>query len=88
MLVSSAVESGFNPRSVQTKDYIIVICFFSTVLKSKSMECHARNQDNVSEWSDMSTRRTVVSVSYNYTNPSKGVGLVQSGYHQHHLIEM
>jgi hypothetical protein len=52
------------------------------------MECHARNQDNVSEWSDMSTRRTVVSVSYNYTNRFKGVGLVQSGYHQHHLIEM
>jgi hypothetical protein len=30
--------------------------------------------------------RTVISVSYHYKNPTKGVGLVQSGP-RHHFIE-
>ena len=40
-----------------------------------------RNQDNVSEWRDMSTRELM-----NYENPTKRVVLVQSGY-QYHLID-
>jgi hypothetical protein len=42
----------------QTKDYKIGICCFSTkhaALRSKSKDWLARNQNNVSEWSDMST---------------------------------
>ena len=56
---SSAVYRGFEPRSGQTKDYKIGICCFSTkhaALRSKSKDWMARNQNNVSEWSDMSTR--------------------------------
>jgi hypothetical protein len=37
------------------------------------------------QWGDMSIRG-LVSVSYHYKNPTKRVGLVQSGHH-HHLIE-
>jgi hypothetical protein len=44
------------PRSGQTKDYEIGICCFSATLKSKSNDRLARNQNNVSEWSNMSIR--------------------------------
>jgi hypothetical protein len=57
VLASSAVYRGFEPRSGQTKDYKIGICCFSTkhaALRSKSKEWLARDQNNVSEWSDMS----------------------------------
>jgi hypothetical protein len=43
----------------QTKDYTIDICCFSAKhaeLQRKSKDWLARNQNNVSEWSDMSTR--------------------------------
>ena len=59
MLASSVVDRRFEPRSSQTKDYKIGICCFSakhTALKRKSKDWLARNQNNVSEWSDMSTR--------------------------------
>ena len=58
VLASSAVGRGFEPRLGQTKDYKIGICCFSTKhesLRSKSKDWLARNQNNVSEWSDMST---------------------------------
>jgi hypothetical protein len=57
MLASSAVDRGFELGSGQTKDYEIGICCFSAkqaVLKRKSKDWLARNQNNVSEWSDMS----------------------------------
>ena len=59
VLASSAVDDGFEPRSGQTKDYKIGICFFSakdTVLRRKSKDWLTQNQNNVSEWSDMSIR--------------------------------
>jgi hypothetical protein len=59
VLASSAVDSGFESRSSQTKDYKIGICWFSAkhaALRRKSKDWLARNQNNVSEWSDMSTR--------------------------------
>ena len=43
----------------QTKDYEIGICYFSSkhaALRSKSKDWLAGNQDNASEWGDMSTR--------------------------------
>ena len=61
LVVSSAVDRGFEARSGQTKDYKIGICCFSTNHAALvGVERHvyplAQNQDNVSEWSDMSTR--------------------------------
>ena len=56
---SSAVDRGFDPRSGKTKDYKIGICCYSTkytALREKRKKWLARNQDNVSEWSEMSTR--------------------------------
>ena len=58
VLASSAVDRVFEPRSGQTKDYKLGICFFSakhTALRGKSKHWLARNQNKVSEWSDMST---------------------------------
>jgi hypothetical protein len=59
VFASSAVDRGFEPRSGQTKDYKIGICCFSAkhaALRRNNKDWLARNQDNVSEWSDMSTR--------------------------------
>ena len=59
VLTSSAVDDGFEPRSGQTKDYKIGICCFSTkhtALRRKSKDWLAQNQNNMSEWSDMSIR--------------------------------
>ena len=59
VLASKAVDRGFEPRSSQTKDYKIGIFCFSTkhvALRSKSKDWLAQNQNNVSEWSDMSIR--------------------------------
>jgi hypothetical protein len=59
VLAPSAVDRGFEPRSGQTKDYKISICCFPAkhaALRRKSKDwLAARNQNNVSEWSDMST---------------------------------
>jgi uncharacterized protein YutD len=59
VFASSAVDRGFDPRLGQTKDYNIGMCCFSCKydsLKRKSKDWLARNQDNVSEWGDMSIR--------------------------------
>jgi hypothetical protein len=59
VLVSSVVDHVFEPRADKTKDYAIGICCFSTKhasLRRKSKDWLARNQDNMSEWSDMSIR--------------------------------
>ena len=59
VLASTVVDRGFEPRSGQTKDHKIGICCFSAkhaALMRKSKDWLARNQNNVSEWSDISTR--------------------------------
>ena len=59
VLASSAVDRGFEPRSGQTKDFTIGICSFSAqhaTLGRKSKEWSSWIQNNVSKWSDMSTR--------------------------------
>jgi hypothetical protein len=59
VLASSAIDSGFERRSGQTKDYEIGICCFAakhTVLWRKSKDWLARNRDNVSNWGNMSIR--------------------------------
>jgi len=83
ILASSAVDRG----SGQTKDYKIGICCFSTkhaALRSKSKGWLARNQDNVSEWSDMSTRGLLFQWA-STKNPTQHIGPEQS--EPHHLIE-
>jgi hypothetical protein len=53
-----AVDRGFERLSGQTKNYEIGICCFSAkhaALRRKSKDWLARNQNNVSECSDMST---------------------------------
>ena len=59
IFASSVVDRGFEPRSGQAKDYEIGICCFSAkhaALRRKSKDWLTRNQDNVSELGDMSTR--------------------------------
>jgi hypothetical protein len=59
MFGSGAVDSEFEPQSGHTKDNTIGICCFSdkhTAIRRTSTDWLARNQNNVSEWSDMSTR--------------------------------
>jgi hypothetical protein len=59
VLASSAVYRGFEPLLGQTKDYEIGICCFSSkhvALRRKIKDWLARNQNNVSEWGDMSIR--------------------------------
>ena len=65
-LTSGAVDCEFEPRSGKTKDYKIGICCFSlkhAALRKKSKDWLARNQDNVSEWSNKVHPRTVALVS-------------------------
>ena len=59
VLASGAVDRGFELRSGQTKDYTIGIYCFSAkhaALKRKSKDWLAGNQDNVSDWGDISIR--------------------------------
>ena len=58
MLTSSAADRGFESQYGQTKDYRISICCFTakhTTLRSKNKDWLAWNQNNMSEWSNMST---------------------------------
>ena len=59
VIASRAVDRGFEPQSGQTKDYIIGFCWFAAkhaALRRNNQYWLARNQNNVSEWSDMSIR--------------------------------
>ena len=60
VLASSAVDSGFESRSDEIKDYKISICWLSAkhaALRRKGKDWLARNQDNVCEWGDISIHR-------------------------------
>ena len=59
VIASNAVDHGFDPWSGPTKDYKSGICCFSAkhaTLRRKSKDRLAWNQDNLSEWGDMSLR--------------------------------
>ena len=59
VLVSGAIYRRFEPRFGQTKDFEIGICCFSAMcaaLRRKNKDWLDWDQNNVSEWSDMSTR--------------------------------
>jgi len=59
VFASSAVDRGLQLRSGQTKYYKSGVCCFSTkypALRARAKTVwFAQNQDNVSEWSDIST---------------------------------
>jgi hypothetical protein len=60
VLDCSEVDRGFDSRSDQTKDYEMCFCCFfdnHSALNSQSNDWMDWNQNDVSEWSDMSTRR-------------------------------
>jgi hypothetical protein len=60
MIAPSVVDRGIEPRSGETKDYEICICCFSAkhvAFLDYSKDLLAQNQDNVSEWNNMSARR-------------------------------
>ena len=83
VLDSSAINRGFELRSGQTKEYKIGTCCFSakhTTLKRTSKDWLAQSQDNVSEWSDMSTRGLL----FQFQKSTQCMGLVQSDHHHHH----
>jgi hypothetical protein len=54
VLASSVVDCGSESRSGQTKDYTIGICCFSA--KHAALRRKSKDQDNASEWGDMSIR--------------------------------
>jgi len=59
MLASSAVDHGLELLLGQSKDYKIglcCICAMHATLRRKSNDWFPRDQDNVFEWSNMSTR--------------------------------
>jgi hypothetical protein len=63
VIASSVVDGGFDHRSGQTKDHEIGMCCFSAkhaALRKKSKYWFVRNQNNVSEWTDMSTHWLLV----------------------------
>ena len=58
---SSGVDRRFERWSSRTKDYTIgIYCFPTRALWSKSKDCLACNQHDVSEWSGMSSRGIVL----------------------------
>jgi hypothetical protein len=57
VLASSEIDCEYELRPCQTKEYKIGICCFSAknaALRRKSKDWLSRNQNNVSEWSDIS----------------------------------
>ena len=59
VLASCAVYRGFDPMSGQTNDNNIGICCFSpthVTLRRMSKNWSSRNQNNLCEWSDRSSR--------------------------------
>jgi len=53
------------------------MCPSGATCLSESTDWLARNQDNVSEWGDMSIRGLLLQLSSTITYPTKRVGLVQ-----------
>jgi predicted LPLAT superfamily acyltransferase len=71
VLALSAVDRGFEPWSGQTKDYKICIFCFSAkhaALRRMSKDWLARNQNNVSEWSDMSIHKLLFQLASTIKN--------------------
>ena len=88
IFVSNVVDRVFESRSGQTKDNTVGMCGFSAkhaVLRIKNKHWLVLNQDNVSDWSDISIRGLFFQCASTIKNPTKLVGLAKIGPH-HHLI--
>ena len=72
VLVSNAEDCGIEFLSGQIKYYNIGIC--------KNKDWLIRNQNNVSEWSDISTHRLLLQWGSAIKNPTKRVGLIVQIY--------
>jgi hypothetical protein len=59
-------------------NWYLLVSVKQAALMKKCKYWLARNQDNVSEWCDMSFRGLFYEKSEHYTNPAKHVLLVQS----------
>ena len=96
-MLTPRVTVSLSPGEFKLKTIEIGICCSSakhTALRSTRKDWLALNQDNVSEWNDMSIHgllfqreREIERNSQHYKNPAKRVDLVQSRHH-HHLIEI
>jgi hypothetical protein len=72
VIAMGTFDCGIEPQSDSTKDYNIDVCCFSSkhaILRRKGKYWLARNEVNVFEWSDMSTRELLFSVSWHYKDP-------------------
>ena len=86
MLASSAVDRGFEPRSVQTKNYSIGICCFSAkhaALRRKSKDWLARNLNN--DVAQGVALPNVTLINPFYIGPYEGYFCVCLGCHNLHL---
>jgi len=92
VLTLSVVDDGFEPWSVQTKDYKWNwYLLHASQLITQHKVIRAKTDwlgitDNMSEWDDMSIRQLLFQLT-SFKNPTKHFGLVQSGP-RHQLIRM
>jgi len=79
---------GSSPCRVKPTTIERICCFSANhvALKRNNKDWLARNQYNVSKWSDMTTRGQLFHLASAIKNQVKRVGLVQSG-HNHYLIK-
>ena len=78
----SWVRAPVGPNQKLKKKCICCFVAKNTVFRSKSKEWLAHNQNNLSEWSDTSTRGLLFPWA-NTTSTAKRVGLVQRRHHYH-----
>ena len=81
VLASSAGDCWFEPRSGQNTDSIWCFSAKHVVLRRKIKDWLVVNQNNVSEWSDMSIRGLL----FQWASTMKSqFSLVQNGHHHRH----
>jgi len=87
LFISNIIKSHRWCNGYRTRlDYTICICCFSArnaELRRKNKDWLVRNQDNVSKWGDTFIRGLLFQWASTIKNPTKRVGLVQSGPHHH-----
>ena len=80
------VDRGFESQWVQTEHYDIGICPLSAkhaAVRKKRKDWMAQNRMKCDRVGEHDYSWTVFSLSWHYKNPTKRVGVVQSGPHYH-----
>ena len=92
VLALSGISVSLSPVEFKLKTIELGICCSSA--KHTALRSTRKDQNNVSEWSGMSTHEMLFQRkrgnerdSQHYNNPAKRVDLVQSRHH-HHIIEI